>query len=279
MVLEKQISRAARQLALRNPVFFYPHGRYALLLAAAMKRRGSTLVHICMDYELRDQIEHVQISDLTLAIPQAAFAELRKSFGPKIRKLPQFAAPADPDHDMSEPNELACSASQSVPKPWLVYLGDVEGRVDLGLLERVLKQHPEWHFISFGNKDPLSLPNSHILPWGSSQSWNHFLSKGAIGFIPYDCRDEKNMHCVPLKLFDYFARGLPVVSTPIAYVLDYPDLVYIGGSAEELATAIGQAVREPEDNSCSAKRKSIAAEHSIENLSRVLAPLLADGEL
>jgi hypothetical protein len=97
-VLGQQIVRAARRLDLKDPVFFYPHGEYCRSLAAEMKSRGFDLVHICMDYELLAQLEHVRLSHITLAIPEAAFLELRGSFGAKIpedhwRAGPQAFAP------------------------------------------------------------------------------------------------------------------------------------------------------------------------------------------
>lgn len=278
LLVRNQIMRVARRLELNDPVFFYPHGEYTRTLAAAMKRQGRPLVHICMDYEIQNQMEHVQLSDVTLAIPEAAFSELRERLGAKIRRLPQFAAPssATPPPALVPvlPREL-----QPIPRPWLVYFGSIDGRVDLKLLAQVLRNHPEWHFISFGREDCLALPNSHVLPWGPPDYWSPLLSGDAIGFLPYDCLDLKNLYCVPLKLFDYFARGLPVVSTPIAYVRDYPDLVYTGGNADELASAILAALHEPPDSSLKAKRMALAAEHSIENLSRILEPLLGEAAL
>jgi hypothetical protein len=276
-VLRQQIVRAARRLGLKDPVFFYPHGEYCRSLAAEMKNRGFDLVHICMDYELPGQLEHVRLSNITLAIPEAAFLELRRSFGAKIRKLPQFAAPNFSDAERGDAAQWQAIEFSDIPTPRLMYLGDVEGRVNLELVKQVLDLHPEWHFISFGSTNRLVQSNSHVLPWVSQNRWANLLTgDGAIGFLPYDCTDPKNLHCVPLKLFDYFARGLPVVGTPIAYLREFPELVYVGNTAEELSEAIRLALEEPEDSPKRKKRLLVASEHSIDNLSRILSPLLAE---
>ena len=89
--LASQILITARKLALKRPLFIYPHGEHCLTLCQEFKRRGYSLVHICMDYHLQEQMAHVQASDLTLVIPQIAFWELRSIFGVKVQALPQMA--------------------------------------------------------------------------------------------------------------------------------------------------------------------------------------------
>src|SRR6266436_6682832 len=71
VALADQILNQAATLQLRDPLFIYPHGDYCLGLCREFKKRGFPLVHICMDYELAIQMEHVQKSDLTLTIPHA----------------------------------------------------------------------------------------------------------------------------------------------------------------------------------------------------------------
>jgi glycosyltransferase involved in cell wall biosynthesis len=268
----------AEELKLSNPLLIYQHGDYCLSLCREFKRRGFRLIHICMDYELEIQREHVRESDLTLAIPRAAFDELREEFGDKIRLLPQLSSLDGSDlaeaQNLLEPNELS-----EIPRPRLGYLGNLVGRVSLPLLSEILSKNPDWHFLSFEATKWLSLPNEHVLSWRSRGELLPILNGLDIGFMPYDCVDPKNLHCVPLKLFDYFACGIPVVSTPITYLREYEDVVYLGATADELADAISLALREPKDSPKKAQRKAIAHEHSIDNLSRHLAKTLAESNL
>ena len=267
-LLAKQIVTNIRKLDLRSPLFIYPHGSSCLPLCREFKRRGLRLIHICMDYELPLQIEHVQQSDLTLAIPSIAYRKLKEQFGEKVRLLPQFSLLDDavPKNQFPEPSELS-----KIPRPRLGYLGNLLGRASVTLLHEVLSKHPEWQFLSFGIKKWLPLPNEHVLPWHSQKDLLAVLDGLDIGFMPYDCADPKNLHCVPLKLFDYFARGMPVVSTPIVCLSEYADLVYIGATANQLEDAISLALLEPAQSPKRAKRRAIAAEHSVHNLSRLLA--------
>jgi hypothetical protein len=92
--------------------------------------------------------------------------------------------------------------------------------------------------------------------------------------MPYDCRNERDFNCAPLKLFDYFAAGLPVVSTPIIYLWDMADVVFTGDTAAELVGAVESALLEPHDSPKRARRKEIASEHSIENIALLLGRVL-----
>jgi Glycosyl transferases group 1 len=269
----------AATLQLKDPLFIYPHGDYCLALCREFKRRGLPLIHICMDYELATQMEHVQKSDLTLTIPHAAFQALAAEFGDKIRMLPQLSMvdhqrEAGSPRESSEPSNLLREFSK-IPRPRLGYLGNLTGRASIPLLRELLSKHPEWHFVSFGAEKWLPLPNEHVLPWCNQDELQGVLAGLDVGFLPYDCANPYNLHCVPLKVFDYFALGMPVVSTPIVANREYADLVYTGETADELADATSRALQEADDSPKKAQRVAVAREHSIENVSEILRGILA----
>ena len=269
--LADQILSQAAALKLKDPSVFYPHGTYCLGLGREFKKRGLPLIHICMDYELAIQMEHVQQSDLTLAIPRAAFQELKVQFGEKIRMLPQLSM----IDKGSAPGSLRVSSELSkIPRPRLGYAGNLFGRASVPLLADLLSKHREWHFVSFGTKKWLPLPNEHVLPWCAQDELQKVLAGLDVGLMPYDCANPYNLHCVPLKLFDYFAHGMPVVSTPIVAIREYGDLVYAGETATELADAISLALKEADDSPKKAKRVAVATEHSVQNVSAILREIL-----
>lgn len=270
-LLATKILNKAVHLRLNNPVFIYPHGDYCLPLCREFKRRGFQLIHVCMDYELELVWELVRESDLALVIPRAAFEELRGKFGAKVRKIPQFSY----IDETESPNGLLESPELStVPKPRLGYLGGLGGRVSLPLLRETLSRNRGWQFISLESEKRPHLPNEHILPWRSRQDLAGILAGLDVGFMPYDCTIPKNLHCVPLKLFDYFACGMPVVSTRIVFLQEYEDLVYLGSTPDELSDAISRALREPADSPKRAGRIAVARDHSIERSAQILASLL-----
>jgi hypothetical protein len=271
-LLAMEILNKAARLQLNDPVFIYPHGDYVLPLCREFKRRGFQLIHVCMDYELERLREHVQESDLALVIPEAAFKELNEQFGPKVRKLPQLSYI---DDSIGSPNGLLESTElSSIPKPRLGYLGGFTGRISLPLLRETLSRHPEWQFLSFESRKWLGLANEHILPWRSRKELTGVLAGLDAGFMPYNCAIPKNLHCVPLKLFDYFSCGIPIVSTRIVFLQEYEDLVYLGSTPDELADAISRALTEPANSPKRARRIALAREHSIGRSAQILASIL-----
>ena len=268
-----QILENALKLNLKNPFFIYPHGTFWLAVSREFKRRGFCLIHICMDYEPPLSIEHVQQADLILAIPDIAFRELTQTFCDKVKLIPQFASLDSVG--LTGPQELA--ELSRIPRPRMGYLGNLSGRVSIQLVKELLVEHPEWQLISFGSVTKwLPLANEHVLPWYSQTQMPAVLEALDVGFMPYDCTDPKNLHCVPLKLFDYFSRGIPVVSTPIVYLREYDNLVYLGATASELADAVSQALAEPAESPKRAARMAVARKHSIENLSRPISRVIEE---
>ncbi|HEV2289470.1 MAG TPA: glycosyltransferase [Candidatus Acidoferrales bacterium] len=271
-MVANQILKSAVSLGLEKPLVVYPHGEFFIPLCRELKRRGLPLVHLCMDYPEPGQEVHIEMSSLTLAIPKSVFHELRATYGLKIALIPQVT-------------RMSCSRNPcgknkpdaeflAIQRPRLCYLGPVTNRLNLGVLEGLLKTRPDWHLVHFGEAKCLPLPNVHAIAWRSPEHLQNLLADSDVGFMPYDCFSEKNFHCVPLKLFDYFSAGLPVVSTSIVNLREFSDAIYFGDDVDQLAHAIQSALDEPVDSPRRGKRIRIAQEHSIESLSSALADCL-----
>jgi hypothetical protein len=268
-MIVRQIHEGSKAHGLREPVLIYPHGDFMLPIAAEMKRRGFFLVHVCMDYPDPGQEAHVALSNVTLVIPPTAFHELHARFGEKVRLIPQcagyFFASVSGNGHSAVPHDL-----DGVPRPRLGYLGPTTRRLNLSMLREVLECNPDWHFVSFEPKPCLPLPNVHALPWRGHRDLPGILAGLDIGFMPYDCSDKKNMHCVPLKIYDYFSIGLPVVSASILNLLDSSGEVYFGDTSDELARAVSSALLEPFDSPKRKSRVEISRRHSIEKFAEAL---------
>jgi len=273
-MVARQILRNASQLNLKDPLFFYAHGDFFLPLCREFKRRGFPLVHVCMDYPERGQEELIQLSDLTLAIPKSVFHQLRSKYGGKIALIPQVARILDVGRQTgvaaAAPDEFA-----AIPRPRLGYIGPVTDRLNLKVLEKVLAARPDWQFLHFGAAKCLPLPNVHVIAWRAPEALKDVVASLDVGLMPYDCYSNKNFHCMPLKVFDYFYAGLPVVSTPIVNLWEFADTIYFGDNADELCRAVQSALDEPADSPKKSARIAIAREHSIEGLSMALDQVFA----
>lgn len=271
----RQIEQASAECGLRDPIFLHGYAGDCGSVCRQMKKKYF-VVHVCTDYapceDRREQDFLVEVSDKTLVIPPTRFHQLKARFGHRISLIPQavdFHRLVDGTRDeVPEPSALA-----GIPKPRLGYLGPPNGRLNAPVLSSLLRSHPEWHFVSVGSTRTPPLPNTHALPWepgGAAQYAQNF----DVGFMPYNCDDEQALNCVPLKMFEYFAFGIPVVSTPVIHLWEYKNLIYFGDTAEELASAVKDALSEPANSPKRAARIEIARSHSLESLATVLQECL-----
>ena len=270
----KQIVNRAESLQLKDPVFLYSHFENMMPLCKEMRAEGYPLVHICMDYPESYQYELIDISDQTVVIPKTVFSELRTRYGEKVQWIPQSihlpAAALETAGLRSEPAEIA-----RIPRPRLGYLGPVFARLNLPLLRDFLTKNPDKHFIYFGDRDHTLPPNAHAIGWRRPEELPRYVESLDAGLMPYDCIDKKNLYCSPLKIYDYFLRGLPVGSTTILEISEFKDLVYVGSTAEELSAAVARALEEPPDSPKRALRMKVARAHSTEAQGQHLEKVLA----
>lgn len=271
-MIAAQVQKAAAKLELKDPLFIYPHGEFFVPLCREFKKRGVPLVHCCFDYPEPGQGRHIELSDYTLTLSRSVFHQLRARYGAKISIIPQvrWLDGGEPQKARGiEPSELS-----AIPKPRLGYIGLVSNRLNFPVLQELLVTHPDWHFLHFGDSKCLPLPNVHTVEWRDAANLDDLVASLDVGFMPYNCHSDKDFHCMPLKVFDYFNAGIPVVSTPIVNLWEYSDAIYFGDTAEELATAIERALGEPADSSLKSLRREIAKRQSIpalaESLSRIL---------
>jgi hypothetical protein len=276
-IVAQQVIAHANELKLRDPWFLYSHVDGIAPLCREMRREGFPLIHICMDYPEPYQDELIELSDQTLVIPKSVFRDLRAKYGTKIEWIPQsihlparlFGAELRGKDPHAEPDEL-----RAVPRPRLGYLGPIFARVNLAVLREVLARNPGWHFVYFGKSKDLDLPNAHGIDWHTPEELPGFVASFDVGLMPYDCSDKKNLHCSPLKLYDYFLAGLPVVATPILELAEFQTLIYSGDTASELSDAIVQALAEPADSPKRGLRVGVARAHSTEALGLRLEEVL-----
>ena len=274
-MLRRQINAAARELGLHKPLFLYGWlGR--LFPLCLLMRRDHFMVHICMDHSVSvdaNYDRYLEISDKTLAIPRSCYQKYKAKFGSRVAMIPQSV-------DFTGLKRAANGRSSNsqfpndIPRPRLGYLGPPKRNLNLPLLSSFLQAHPDWHFMSIGSQSAVPLPNAHALPWTQLEGMASYISATDVGFLPYDCYDEERLHGVPLKMFEYFAFGIPVVSTPLIHLWEYGDFVYLGDGPEDLAAAVRSALSEPIDSPKRAARVEIARRHSLENLATVLRECL-----
>jgi len=136
----------------------------------------------------------------------------------------------------------------SLPRPRIGHVGRLMRCLDLGLLREAAAARPEWTFIHIGpiapevDASPLqSLPNFHFLS-ARPQSEIPACLKGLDAALMFFRKNRFTDGVDPLKLYEYIAAGLPVVSTPFGTIRETDGTLWVASDPSGYVEAIEQAL-------------------------------------
>lgn len=130
-------------------------------------------------------------------------------------------------------------------KDWVVgYLGTVDDRLDYDLLEHCIKASPnmQFHFVgrithTHGKERLKHHSNVHFFGAQSPDKLPEFVSQFDVGVIPF-VSNGFTRSIYPLKINEYLAAGLPVVTTNFSILDDFKEVVSIETQPKEFLDAI-----------------------------------------
>lgn len=153
--------------------------------------------------------------------------------------------------DIAIPNEY-----RVINAPIVVYVGDIDERFDLDLLEFVANKLGHIAFVLIGpakRVDPriATLQNVHILGPRPYSQIPSYIKHARVGIIPFHTQKYQALidTICPLKLFQYMACGLSVVSTRWKEIELMNSPAALCQSKAEFAEAIDRAATENYDPS------------------------------
>lgn len=131
-------------------------------------------------------------------------------------------------------------------KPIVGYYGAISEWFDFGLLEKVIKNNSQWEFVVIGpenkNIDCLSkFDNFTYIPPVPYKEIPSYAKCWDVATIPFKINDI-TLGCSPVKLFEYMAMGLPIVTTPMPECELYKS-VFIAKDAAEFEKQIAAALK------------------------------------
>lgn len=142
--------------------------------------------------------------------------------------------------DKSLPHEYA-----DISSPRAVYLGALHEWFDVDLVYEAAISLPRYSFVIIGPVEcDLSrlekLNNVYILGKKPHERISQFLFNADVGIIPFDTMKYKELveSINPLKLYEYFACGLPVVSMSWHQLEDLNSPAFLCNTTEEFIHAI-----------------------------------------
>jgi glycosyltransferase involved in cell wall biosynthesis len=165
-----------------------------------------------------------------------AFASLR----PDIHVVPNGAEILPDVESWGMPPEL-----RGLPRPIIGYVGNMRDRVDLELIEAVARRYPHGSIALVGSAHgrpevaemSARCPNIHLLGVRPYETALRIMRGFDVAMIPH-LKSDQSDRMNPLKLYVYFAVGVPVVTTDVANIQDIGPYVSVAASQKEFIAAI-----------------------------------------
>lgn len=180
-------------------------------------------------------------------VTSRALYESKSRFHPDVHYVPNvadyelFSTARDPN--LSFPEQL-----KGVSRPILGFVGTFNYKLDIKILEHLAKRGYSIVIVGPIARDKDMLANyKNLIFVGKKEPYElpRFLKAFDVCIIPYVV-DKYTESVLPLKLFEYFASGKPVVSTAFGEMKNYEHLVELASSPVEFEQAILRALNEPQ---------------------------------
>ena len=162
---------------------------------------------------------------------------------------------------------------RALSRPRLGFYGVLDERFDAALVERVAQARPEWNIVLVGpvvKIEAESLPRSQnitYLPQKTYAELPAYLSNWDIAILPF-ARNAATRFISPTKTLEYLAAEKPVISTPIADVVEpygRRGIVQIASTAEEFVMA-GEQLLASAPHTATAAARNIVKENSWDHI-------------
>lgn len=155
-----------------------------------------------------------------------------------------------------------------LPKGTIIgYIGSVDDRLDYDLLEAIAQTYTYAHLVLLGRimdeaaaENLNKLNNVHILGARPIGQLGNYLQAFDVGLIPF-VKNELTAGIYPLKINEYLALGLPVVSTHFADLSDFVGVCAIANDHAQFIQKINFALQDKNPITVS-ERKVFASQNT-----------------
>lgn len=163
-------------------------------------------------------------------------------------------------------------------RPNIGFIGAINQRIDFDLITNLIIRNPQWNFIFWGPQQDIDEIDSkktkfHInrllgfknVVIGKSENRAEVpsvIKQFDVGIIPYDINQAMNYHCYPMKVFEYFYEGKPVVSTGIEELKRFPEFVKIANDVRGWEKEISLLLKNTWSQKHQTTQKKLAEQNS-----------------
>jgi len=159
-------------------------------------------------------------------------------------------------------------------------VGALQDWFDIECLEEAARANPAYRFVLVGRVDHEPIRRLAVLPnveFAGEVAYDRLPEVCAsfrVGLIPFRI-NALTLATNPIKLYEYFSCGMPVVSTALPEVERMGDLAYVARTPAEFASAVRRAMQE-NDAGRREQRLEVARQESWASRAGALAVRLQD---
>jgi glycosyltransferase involved in cell wall biosynthesis len=179
---------------------------------------------------LKHETELLQKADVVFATAKQLFTKCRainSNVHLATNGVPSFFFQTD--HRI--PNEIA-----AIKPPIVGFVGTIGNWLDFDLLHSLASRNSDLSFLFIGHVSRnttlaalKALKNVFFLEEKPHDEIPQYINQLSVALIPFKV-NSLTQSVNPVKLFEYLAVGVPVVSTPLNEVLEFGDIVYVAES-------------------------------------------------
>lgn len=281
--IARRAERLARRLGMSSPAVWY--GGHPVSPSELHVRTAAFTVYDCIDrwsafptsasnsrlrdQETADEQELFRRADAVFCSARGLLDSARETAAEKPTLLRNAA---DVEHFARAQRPVPADLSE-LPRPLIGYVGAIAEWVDLELIRDVALARPDWSFAligpvftgqitgdSRGLSAVQNLPNVDVLGPRPYDELPAYLESFDVAVIPFKV-NPLTADTDPIKVYEYLAAGLPVVSTPLPEVTAL-GVVRIAATAEDFVREIEAALSDEGAEDAVARHVSVAEQNS-----------------
>jgi glycosyltransferase involved in cell wall biosynthesis len=257
IILRMQLRRFARKYDIVNPIFwtFFPNTAGLL----GQFREKLSIYYITDDFgaftghpgEALDRMERELVDKCDLVFATSTkLVEKKARPGKPIHLIRHGVQHAHFASALTFPRDRLPDDIKNIPGPVVGFYGEINDWLDLPMLAEAARKKPAWSFVLIGRVAVevgdigflKQLPNVYLLGQKPFSALPAYCSVFDAGLILRKI-NELTLSMNPLKLREYLAAGVPVISPHLPEVEPYADVVRFASTADELIAAFEEILR------------------------------------
>lgn len=246
----RSVRRVMKQLSFQSPVLINAfHPTIGLAMQGQLDERAC--IYYCYDEIKAEPWSRKHGEDSERQLLARCKALIVSSKGLFIKKSP-FASVSYLIENGVNFNEFyqAYPRTPSADRPTVGYIGAIDNRLDTELLEQCFEQLPNLRFLLVGRvTDPAlkerlgRFANVELAGSRSPDELPSFLRQMDVGLIPFR-KNEQTQAIYPMKLNEYLAVGLPVVTTNFADLSQFEGVITVADQTTDFVASIWKSIVE-----------------------------------